>query len=145
MTVNTIVRIHQIFVPSILNVKLDPIKIPLKCSLYLNIYLSISWGFFPVTGAPRQASHRLSCTTFNSAGSFPLKDEPGTLLLVSNKISSPGRSMLASKSAENDVPDEWQLSRKTDMGLSQRKSPLKRQKTAYGYSLSQPITILESK
>ena len=53
--------------------------------------------------------------------------------------------MLASKSAENDVPDEWQSSRKTDTGLSQRTSPLKRQKMAYGYSLLQSITIPGSK
>ena len=96
-------------------------------------------------GAPQQASHCFSCTTFNSAGSLPFKDERGASLMVSNKISSPERSILASKSAEKDVPEEWQSSQKADMDSSQRKSPLKRHKMAYGHSSSQFISIPESK
>ena len=32
-----------------------------------------SSGFLPLVGAPRQANHRLSCTTFNPLGDFPLR------------------------------------------------------------------------
>jgi len=43
---------------------------------------------------------------FKSAGFLPFRDKPGTSFSVSNKILSPGRSILVSKSAGNDLPEE---------------------------------------
>ena len=70
-----------------LSLKYDICSRTIRKQLSCADYLSISLGFFTAVGAPRQASHRLSCTTFNSEGSFPFREAPGMSLSVINSKS----------------------------------------------------------